>query len=66
VDRSRALKTLAMIARYFHIELEDSSRPVPEHFAFAMMPDGLRVRRRQRTAAQPAPVGECSHEKSAA
>ncbi len=51
-----AKTALAMIARNFHIELEDPSRPVREHFNFAMMPVGLRVRLRPRTPREPTPV----------
>ncbi|HEY5343711.1 MAG TPA: hypothetical protein VIJ66_08645 [Solirubrobacteraceae bacterium] len=42
-----------MIARNFHIELDESAGPVRERFGFTMIPDGLRVRLRERVA------GEC-------
>ncbi len=57
---------MAMIAHNFEIELDSSSAPVTEVLGFTMVPKGLRVRLRERTAAQPAPVGEGSREKSAA
>ncbi len=43
-----AKTALAMIARNFEIELDDSAGPVSEHFGFTMIPKGLRVRLRQR------------------
>jgi len=61
-----AKAALTMIARNFEIELDESAGPVRERFNFAMVPDGLRVRLRRRTAAQPAPVGESGREASAA
>ena len=57
---------MAMIAHNFEIELDSSSAPVTEVLGFTMVPKGLRVRLRERTAAQPAPVGKGSREKSAA
>jgi cytochrome P450 len=41
---------LAMIARNFELELDDSSGEVEEIFAFAMIPGGLRVRLRRRVS----------------
>jgi cytochrome P450 len=51
-----AKSALAMIARNFQIELDDSAAPVRERFNFAMIPDGLRVRLRERVAARTTPV----------
>lgn len=48
---------LAMIARNFQVELDSSRGPVREHFGFTMTPHGLRVRLRERTAAQPISLG---------
>jgi cytochrome P450 len=45
-----AKSALAMIARNFHIELDDSAGPVRERFNFAMIPDGLCVRLRERVS----------------
>jgi cytochrome P450 len=45
-----AKSALAMIARNFELELDDSSGPVQESFDFAMAPSGLRVRLRERSA----------------
>jgi cytochrome P450 len=42
---------LAMIARNFTVELDDSHGPVTEAFHFAMVPKGLRVRLRERSRA---------------
>jgi cytochrome P450 len=50
-----AKTALAMIAHNFEIELDSSSGPVTEHFGFTMVPKGLRVRLRERTA-RPIPV----------
>jgi cytochrome P450 len=47
---------IAMIARDFTIELDQSQGAVEEAFHFAMVPKGLRVRLRQRIAASPNPV----------
>jgi cytochrome P450 len=44
---------MAMIARNFQIELDESAAPVTEHFAFTMIPRGLRVRLRERTGNKP-------------
>jgi cytochrome P450 len=41
---------MAMIARNFAIELDDSAGPVEEEFSFTMVPRGLRVRLRKRNA----------------
>jgi cytochrome P450 len=43
-----AKSALAMIARDFEIELDESAGPVREHFGFTMVPTGLRVRLRER------------------
>ena len=43
-----AKSTLAMVARDFHIEPDDSAGTVGERFNFAMIPDRLRVRLRLR------------------
>jgi hypothetical protein len=45
-----AKSALAMIARNFELELDESSGPVQESFDFAMAPSGLRVRLRERSA----------------
>jgi hypothetical protein len=42
---------IAMIARNFTIELDDSHGPVKEAFHFAMVPKGLRVRLHERSSA---------------
>ena len=42
---------LAMIARNFQIELDESAGPVSELLAFTMIPKGLRVRLRERPLA---------------
>jgi cytochrome P450 len=47
---------LSMIARNFELELDDSGGEVKEIFAFAMVPDGLRLRLRRRYAGVPAPA----------
>ena len=39
-----------MIARGFEIELNETGGPVKELLSFAMIPEGLRVRVRERTA----------------
>jgi cytochrome P450 len=44
--------TMAMIARNFHIELDQSAGPVTEHNTFTMIPKGLRVRLRERAREQ--------------
>jgi Cytochrome P450 len=49
---------MAMIARNFEIELDDSEGPVTEQFSFTMVPRGLRVRLRRRAARTP---NEFSH-----
>ena len=52
---------LAMIARDFEIELDDSHGPVRESFSFTMVPKGLRVRLRERaqgSSAGPAGIGD--------
>ncbi len=41
---------MAMIARNFQIELDESTGPVSELLAFTMIPRGLRVRLRERAA----------------
>ena len=51
-----AKSALAMIARNFQIELDDSAGPVRERFNFAMIPDGLRVRLRQRATDRSIPA----------
>jgi len=48
---------LAMIARNFQIELDESAGPVSELLAFTMIPKGLRVRLRERAAGGPVGVG---------
>jgi cytochrome P450 len=45
-----AKSALAMIARNFELELDDSGGPVRESFGFAMTPRGLRVRLHERPA----------------
>jgi cytochrome P450 len=44
-----ATSALAMVARNFELELDDSGGPVRESFGFAMTPRGLRVRLRERS-----------------
>jgi cytochrome P450 len=48
-----AKSVLAMIARNFHVALDDSAGPVRERFNFAMIPDGLSVRLRERVTDTP-------------
>jgi cytochrome P450 len=48
--------TMAMIARNFHIELDESAGPVSEHNTFTLVPKGLRVRLRERARERPALV----------
>ncbi len=49
---------MAMIARNFEIELDESHGPVTERFSFTMIPEGLRVRLRERAPGNsPLPVG---------
>jgi cytochrome P450 len=48
---------MAMIAHNFQIELDESNGPVKEQFSFTMIPQGLRVRLRERVADDPLPAG---------
>jgi cytochrome P450 len=58
---------IAMIARNFTIELDQSQGAVEEAFHFAMVPKGLRVRLRERSrGAQPARLRTMSHPMSGA
>ena len=52
-----AKSALAMIARNFEIELDDSCGPVSEHLNFTMIPKGLRVRLRERVSDRSIPAG---------
>jgi hypothetical protein len=52
-----AKTALAMLARNFEIELDNSKGEVKELFNFAMIPQGLHVRLHERVSEQPAPVG---------
>ena len=52
-----AKSALAMIARNFEIELDETRGPVREHFGFTMTPKGLRVRLRERASQRSIPVG---------
>lgn len=52
-----AKSALLMITRNFQIELDETARPVRERFGFTMMPDGLRVRLRERAAREAVPAG---------
>ena len=45
-----AKAAMAMVARNFHIELDESAGPVREVFQFTMAPSGLRVRLTKRAA----------------
>lgn len=47
---------MAMLARNFEIELDDTGGPVKELFSFTMIPQGLRVRVRERIQQRPAPA----------
>jgi cytochrome P450 len=47
---------LAMIARSFELELDSSAGPVTELFSFTAVPQGLRVRLRERAAARAVPA----------
>jgi len=42
---------MAMVARNFHIDLDESAGPVTERFQFTMAPAGLRVRLHERAGA---------------
>ncbi|MGH2852588.1 MAG: cytochrome P450 [Solirubrobacteraceae bacterium] len=44
---------MAMIARNFEMELDESAGPVRERLSFTMIPAGLRVRLRERVATPP-------------
>jgi cytochrome P450 len=48
--------TMAMIARNFHIELDQSAGPVTEHNTLTMIPKGLRIHLRERARERPALV----------
>jgi cytochrome P450 len=48
-----AKTALAMFARNFQVELDNSKGPVQEYFTFTRSPRGLRVRLRERAATQP-------------
>jgi cytochrome P450 len=48
-----AKTALAMVARNFEIQLDDSKGPVQEQFTFTLAPQGLRVRLLERAATQP-------------
>ncbi|HWB70067.1 MAG TPA: cytochrome P450 [Solirubrobacterales bacterium] len=47
-----ARSAMAMIARDFELELDESGGPVKEYFGFVMVPRGLRVRLRERVPAE--------------
>ena len=46
-----------MIARNFELELDASAGPVTERFTFTVVPEGLRVRLRERTGDRSIPAG---------
>ena len=48
---------MAMIARNFELELDASAGPVTERFTFTVVPEGLRVRLRERATEKPVGVG---------
>jgi cytochrome P450 len=48
---------MAMITRNFEVELDESNGPVKEQFSFTVIPQGLRVRLRERVSHKPTPVG---------
>jgi len=48
---------MAMIARNFELELDDSNGAVGEKFSFTMIPQGLQLRLRERVSEKPIPVG---------
>jgi cytochrome P450 len=52
---------MAMLARNFEFELDESAGPVSELLSFTMIPKGLRVRLRERDAATRTPVGTIAH-----
>jgi cytochrome P450 len=58
-----AKTALAMIARNFELELDESAPPVREHFSFTMIPRGLRVRLRARAGGPSRPVGSPAAER---
>jgi hypothetical protein len=51
---------MAMIARNFELELDESAGPVREHFSFTMIPRRLRVRLREH-APRSADIGRHLH-----
>lgn len=51
-----SMVALAMISRNFELRLDESRGPVRESFDFAMVPRGLRVRLRDRSASAPVPA----------
>lgn len=52
-----ARSAMAMIARDFELELDESEGPVKEYYGFVMVPSGLRVRLRERVpVAASAPI----------
>ncbi|MGP8241537.1 MAG: cytochrome P450, partial [Solirubrobacteraceae bacterium] len=48
---------MAMIARNFELELDASAGPVTERFTFTVVPEGLRVRLRERIGDRSIPAG---------
>jgi cytochrome P450 len=48
---------MAMIARNFEVELDESRGPVKEQLSFTMVPHGLHLRLRERVAGSPMPMG---------
>jgi cytochrome P450 len=50
-----AKSALAMIVRNFHIDSDPSSGPVTEQLRLALVPQGLKVRLRERAAGKPIP-----------
>ncbi|HVY78489.1 MAG TPA: cytochrome P450 [Solirubrobacterales bacterium] len=52
-----AKAALGTLARNFEIELDESGQPVRESFGFTMVPDGLRVRLRERRDRSQATAG---------
>jgi cytochrome P450 len=52
-----AKTAMAMIARNFELEPDDTRGPVQERFTFTMIPEGLRVRLRERATDRSIPAG---------
>ncbi len=56
-----AKTAMAMLARNFEIELDQTGEPVKELLSFTMIPKGLRVRLRERAPRKSIPSGQLSN-----